>query len=113
MESSTNYRKRPIAVSILCVFMVVGLFFLGGKIFAYIRYPDNCFFWFLVGSFLVISTCCFGFCKMKKWAVHLYSIYALLVIIATYFLTGHFNILQAIPSLIIISICFSKIRCMS
>ena len=83
IESSSHekvIRKRPIAITVVCVIGFIGLFFTVPMIFSpltglvYEWYPA-----FLGFSTLIGFICLVGLWNMKKWAVYTYTVLTILV----------------------------------
>jgi hypothetical protein len=98
---------RPVAITVICVFGIIGALFTIPIIFTDIArqigawYPP-----YLAFSAVIGAICMFGFWKMRRWALFTYTAFCAINQLVLLW-TGHWNLLAILLPGIVIAIGFA------
>ncbi|MCW8837689.1 MAG: hypothetical protein OQK11_03210 [Thiovulaceae bacterium] len=108
----TMTHQRPIAISVLAIFMLLG-FFMSLRSLAEATESSNVIVWYYYFSIIItllsLATA-IGLLLMKKLAVYLYITYIPISLYTQYYVSGVFNIYGAIFAIFFIAIMLKYIK---
>lgn len=96
LDKTMNH-QRPIAISILSIFMLLG-FFMSLRSIAEATNSTNVILWYYYFSIVITLlslTVAVGLLMMKKFAVYLYICYIPISLYTQYYVSGEFNMYGA------------------
>jgi hypothetical protein len=109
---STLKIERPIPISILAIFMLIG-FFVSLRSIIDVMDSEKIIVWYYYFS-IFITICslitAIGLLMMKRFAVYLYILYLPISLFAQYKVSGEFNLFSVIFGAFFISIMFKYIK---
>ena len=111
LDKTMNH-QRPIAISVLAIFMLLG-FFVSLRNVADATDSSNVILWYYYFSIIVTLLSLFtaiGLLMMKKYAVYLYITYIPISLYLQYYASGVFNIYGAIFAGIFIGIMLRYLK---
>ena len=111
LDKTMNH-QRPIAISVLAIFMLLG-FFMSLRSLAQAIDSPNIIIWYYYFSIVITLlslVTAVGLLMMKKFAVYLYIIYIPISLYTQYFVSGSFNIYGVIFAVFFIAIMLKYIK---